>query len=137
MREQCLGMTRQAQLFAIFSGIAIFLSCLGLVGISMSVTERRIKEIGIRKAMGATTADAVGLLLWQFSRPVLWANLIAWPLAFWLMQRWLSGFAYRIDMPLWPFAAASALALIVALSTVGGQAWVVARQKPVLALRYE
>jgi putative ABC transport system permease protein len=135
--EQYVGMTRQAQLFAVFSAIAVFLACLGLAGVSLAVIERRIKEIGIRKAMGATSRDAVALLLWQFSRPVLWANLIAWPLAFWLMQRWLAGFAYRIDMPLWPFAAASALALLIALSTVGGQAWAAARQKPVLALRYE
>jgi putative ABC transport system permease protein len=137
MQEQYLGMTRQAQLFAIFSGVAIFLACLGLAGLSISATDRRLKEIGIRKAMGAADMDIVALLLWQFSQPVLWATAIAWPVAWWLMRRWLAGFAYHVDLHWWVFAAAGIGALLVALATVAGQAWVTARQKPVLALRYE
>ncbi len=81
MQQLYLSMLRQAQLFAVFSGIAVFLACLGLLGLSISTAERRTKEIGIRKAMGAGSGDITRLLLWQFVKPVLWANLIAWPLA--------------------------------------------------------
>jgi putative ABC transport system permease protein len=130
-------MTRDAQFFAGCTVLALLLACLGLVGIAVSTSERRTKEIGVRKAMGATTPRIVGLLLWQFSLPVLLANIIAWPLAFWLMQRWLSGFAYRIELSWWLFATASGGALLLALLTVIGQAIKTARQKPVLALRYE
>jgi putative ABC transport system permease protein len=128
---------RQAEAFLAFAGIAMFLGCLGVFGLSLSTTKRRIKEIGVRKAMGAGDAQIVLLLLWQFAGPVLWANLIAWPVAWWLMRRWLSGFAYHIDLQWWVFAGASLGALLIALLTVAGQAWLAARQKPVLALRYE
>ena len=130
-------MLREAQFFTTFAAIAIFLSCLGLFGIAVSTAERRTKEIGIRKAMGAGNAQIVALLLWQFAQPVLWANVIAWPVAWWLMRRWLSGFAYHIDLHWWVFAAASLGALAIALATVAGQAFLTARAKPVLALRTE
>jgi putative ABC transport system permease protein len=87
--------------------------------------------------MGAGTGQIVTLLLWQFAQPVLWANVVAWPVAWWLMRRWLSGFAYHVDLHWWVFAAASLGALAIALLTVAGQAFLTARQKPVLALRYE
>ena len=77
------------------------------------------------------------LLLWQFTKPVLWANLVAWPLAFWAMDHWLHGFAYRVDLPPWLFMAASAAAVLIAWATVSIHAWLVARAKPSLALRYE
>jgi putative ABC transport system permease protein len=137
MQELYLDMLRQAQLFAIFSAVAIFLACLGLLGLSIATAERRTKEIGVRKAMGADSGQIVMLLLWQFAQPVLWANVIAWPVAWWLMRRWLSGFAYHVDLHWWVFAAASLGALAIALLTVAGQAFLTARQKPVLALRYE
>jgi putative ABC transport system permease protein len=130
-------MLRQAQFFTAFAIIAILLACLGLFGVAIATAERRTKEIGIRKAMGATDARIVVLLLWQFAQPVLWANVIAWPAAWWLMRRWLSGFAYHIDLHWWVFAGASLGALAIALATVAAQAWITARQKPVLALRYE
>jgi putative ABC transport system permease protein len=130
-------MTRDANFFAGTAAIAILLACVGLFGIAVSTAERRTKEIGIRKAMGAGTGQIVALLLWQFAQPVLWANVIAWPVAWWLMRRWLSGFAYHIDLHWWVFAAASLGALAIALFTVAGQAFLTARQKPVLALRYE
>jgi putative ABC transport system permease protein len=132
-----LDMLREAQLFGAFSCVAVLLACLGLVGLSASATERRTKEIGIRKVMGARTIDIVRLLVWQFIRPVLWANVIAWPVAAFLMSRWLRGFAYHVDLELWPFLAASSLALLSALLTVGAQSYLVARNKPVAALRYE
>ena len=77
------------------------------------------------------------MLLWNFSCPLLWANVIAWPIAFWAMSRWLAGFAYHVAMPLWLFPAVGAATLLIALLTVLGQALLVARQKPVMALRYE
>ncbi|HEU0134000.1 MAG TPA: FtsX-like permease family protein, partial [Allosphingosinicella sp.] len=131
------SLQRNAQLFAIFSGLAIFLACLGLVGLSLSAAQRRTKEIGIRKALGASTRQILAMLLWQLSRPVLVANLIAWPVAWWLMRRWLNGFAERIELQLWLFPAAGLIALALALLSVGTLAYLVARQKPVHALRYE
>ena len=131
------SLARNTQLFAIFSGLAIFLACLGLVGLSLSTAERRTKEIGIRKAMGASTGQILALLLWQLSRPVLWANLVAWPVAWWLMQGWLNGFAYHVPLHAWLFPAAGLIAFAIALMSVGALAFLVARQKPVFALRYE
>jgi putative ABC transport system permease protein len=128
---------RNAQLFAIFAGIAAFLACLGLVGLSVASAERRTKEIGIRKALGARTDQILALLLFQLGKPVLWANLLAWPAAWWVMQSWLKGFAYHVRLQLWLFPAAGLLALVFALASVGGQSFLVARRKPIDALRYE
>ncbi len=117
--------------------LAIFIACLGLFGLSAFTAEQRTKEIGIRKVMGANRADVLRLLLWQFTKPVLWANVIAWPAAYFIMKRWLEGFAYHLDLELWIFLAASALALVIAVATVIGHALLVARSRPVEALRYE
>ena len=127
----------QGVIIAICAGLAIFIACTGLFALAAFTTERRTKEIGVRKVMGASTLNVVTLLLGQFSQPVLWANLIAWPVAWWAMNQWLHGFAYRVDLPLWLFAAAMALAVAIALLTVSTHAWLVARAKPVEALRYE
>jgi putative ABC transport system permease protein len=132
-----LSMLREAQAFSVFSGVAVLLACLGLVGLSASATERRTKEIGIRKAMGAGSGDIVRLLVWEFTKPVLWANAIAWPAAAFFMNGWLHGFAYHVGLQPWLFIAATALALLVALLTVSVQSYQVARDKPILALRYE
>jgi putative ABC transport system permease protein len=117
--------------------IAISIAALGLFALSAFTAERRTKEIGVRKAMGATSGDILKLLLWQFTKPVLWANLIAWPAAFLLLRWWLSGFAYHVDVAPWTFAAAGAAALVIAWATVLAHALNVARAKPVSALRYE
>jgi putative ABC transport system permease protein len=122
---------------AICACLAVLIACLGLFALSAYTTQRRTKEIGVRKVMGASTLDVLKLLLWQFTKPVLWANLIAWPLAFWAMDHWLHGFAYRVGLPLWLFLCASIAAVLIAWATVGGQAWLVARAKPATALRYE
>ena len=137
IQQQYLSMLREAQGFGIFTIVAALLACLGLLGLAASVAEGRTREIGIRKALGADTSDVIRLLLWQFSRPVLWANLIAWPAAAWAMHRWLQGFAYHVDLDLWLFPAAGGLALAIALLTVSTHSALVARAKPVEALRYE
>jgi putative ABC transport system permease protein len=131
------SMLREERVFGLASVVAIALALLGLLGLAASAAEQRTKEVGIRKALGATNGDVLRLLLWQFSKPVLWANLLAWPVAGYLMQRWLSGFAYRIDLPLWLFPVAALAVLVVALATVTAQALAVTRQKPVASLRYE
>jgi putative ABC transport system permease protein len=132
-----LRMLREAQLFGIFSGIAILLACLGLLGLAASIAERRTREIGIRKALGADTGRIIGLLLRQFAAPALWANLIAWPVSAYALHRWLEGFAYHVDLAVWLFPAAALLALVIALLTVSTHSVLVARARPVDALRYE
>ncbi|UTA48450.1 ABC transporter permease [Simiduia sp. 21SJ11W-1] len=131
--------SRQSTLLGIFAGLAIVIACLGLYGLAAFTAERRTKEIGIRKVMGARARDIVALMLWQFSKPVLLANVIAWPLASWIMINWLSQFPYRLDSwVLIPVClVAGALALAIAWLTVGGNAARVAMANPVKALRYE
>jgi putative ABC transport system permease protein len=137
MQLQYIDVIRQGVIFAVFSGLALFLACIGLFGLAAFATERRTKEIGIRKAMGADSSDIVWLFAWEFSKPVLWANLLAWPIAYYCANRWLKGFAYHVDLELWMFLAAGGIALVIALFTVGGHAFLAARAKPVSALRYE
>jgi putative ABC transport system permease protein len=132
-----LAMLREAQLFGVFATVAVILACLGLLGLAASIAERRTHEIGIRKALGADTGNIIRLLLQQFAKPVLWANLIAWPLTAYGMHRWLQGFAYHVDLAVWLFPAAAALTLVIALVTVSTHAILVARTNPVMALRYE
>ncbi|WP_313535282.1 ABC transporter permease [Sphingomonas sp.] len=127
----------RARLFTAGAALAVLIGCIGLYGLAAFDTERRIREIGIRKALGASTRDVLQLLLAKFLRPVLLANLIAWPLAWLAMQRWLAGFDDRITLTPWYFLAASALAVMIAVVTVLGQSWRVARAEPARALRYE
>lgn len=127
----------RAQVFAGFAVLSVIVGCLGLFGLASFTAERRTKEIGIRKVMGATTRDIVQLLVWQFSRPVVIANLIAWPVAWWLMRDWLNGFDSRIDLGPLPFLIAGIVALGIAAATVAGHAIRVARANPIHALRYE
>jgi putative ABC transport system permease protein len=127
----------RATVFAVFAGLAVLIGCLGLFGLAAFTAERRTKEIGIRKVLGARTVDIVRLLVWQFSRPVLIANLIAWPIAWWLMRDWLNGFDLRIDLGPGPFVLAGLLALAIAVGTVSGHALRIARTNPIHALRYE
>ena len=131
------SLIRQRTIFAGFAMVALLLAGLGLFGLAGFTVERRTREIGIRKAMGAETGDVTRLLMWQFAKPVLWANVLAWPVAGYIMYRWLLGFAYRIDLEPWPFAAASLVALVIAMLTVSTHSILVARAKPVAALRYE
>ncbi|MDZ5649357.1 ABC transporter permease [Nitrospirillum sp. BR 11828] len=128
---------KTGQLFAAFSGLAIVIAALGLFGLASFTAERRTKEIGLRKVLGAGVADIVRLLVWQFSKPVLVANLIAWPIAWIAMRHWLDGFADRVSLNPLLFVASGLSALMVAWATVGLHAARVAATKPVVALRYE
>jgi putative ABC transport system permease protein len=128
---------RQTRLFALFSLVAVVVSALGLLGLAVFTAERRTREIGVRKALGASRVDILRFLGWQFARPVLLANLIAWPVAWFFMHRWLEGFAYRVGLGPLAFLLASALALGIALVTVIGHSLMVSRARPVEALRYE
>ena len=132
-----LDLARQSQVLGHLTLIAVLIAALGLFGLAAFTAEQRTKEIGIRKSMGASSGDILRLMLWQFARPVLWANLIAWPVAYIAMRQWLDGFAYRIELAPWMFVAATAAALAIALLTVIGHALLVARAHPVSALRYE
>ncbi len=127
----------RAQIFAGFALLAVIVACLGLFGLAAFTAERRTKEIGIRKVLGARTRDIVRLLAWQFSKPVIVANLIAWPVAWWVMRDWLDSFQSRIDLGPTPFVLAGLLALAIAIGTIAGHAIKVARANPIHALRYE
>lgn len=117
--------------------LAMFISCLGLLGLISFSTERRTKEIGIRKVTGASVFDILIILTRDFTKWALLANLIAWPLAYYAMHHWLQNFAYRIHMSWWVFALSGALALLLSLLTVSFQAFKAATANPVVSLRYE
>lgn len=125
------------RMFAVFAGLAVLIACLGLYGLASFTAERRTKEIGIRKVLGARTGHVVRLLAWDFARPVLVANAIAWPVAWIMMRDWLDGFQHRIDLGAEFFVVAGATALTIALVTVSGHAFKVARANAIHALRYE
>ena len=124
-------------LFAAFSILAILIACLGLYSLASFTTERRTKEIGIRKVLGAKVRDIVRLLVWQFCKPVVLANLIAWPVAWWAMRDWLNGFDARIPLGPSPFALAGLIVIAIAILTVASHSLRVARTNPIHALRYE
>jgi putative ABC transport system permease protein len=126
-----------AKTFAAFAMLAVIVACLGLFGLASFTAERRTKEIGIRKVLGARTRDIVRLLVWQFSKPVIVANIIAWPVAWWVMRGWLNHFDQRIALGPSPFLLAGGIALAIAVGTVAGHAFRVARANPIHALRYE
>jgi ABC-type lipoprotein release transport system permease subunit len=120
-----------------FAGLAVFVACLGLFGLASFLAEQRRKEIGVRKVLGASSAQVVGLLSKEFAKWVLLANLLAWPAAYFAVRSWLRDFPYRTDIPAAPFALAGAAALLIALLTVSGQALKASRTNPAEALKYE
>jgi putative ABC transport system permease protein len=128
---------KQGVIFEAFVYIAILIATLGLFGLAAFTTGRRTKEIGIRRVFGARTHDIALLLLWQFSKPVLIANVIAWPLAWYYLHGWLQGFAYRISLNPLYFFGVGAVALLIAWATVFGHTHRVARANPINALRHE
>lgn len=126
-----------AILFNYFTFLSIFIACLGLFGLISFTAKQRIKEIGIRKVLGASVAGIVVMLSKNTTKLVLISNLIAWPIAWYFISKWLENFAYRIELTIWPFLLAGLVALVIALLTVSWQAIRAARANPVEALRYE
>lgn len=131
------GDRKIGQLFTIFAALAIFIACLGLFGLATFIAEQRTKEIGIRKVLGATVSTITALLSRDFVRLVLIAIVIASPLAYYFMDKWLESFAYRISVPWWVFVAAGVLVILIALFTVSFQAIKTALMNPVNSLRSE
>ena len=128
---------RAGRVVSIFSGLAIFISCLGLFGLAAYVTEQRTKEIGVRKVLGARLGTILWLLTGQFVKWVAVANLIAWPVGYWLMHRWLESFAFRTSLSVWLFLGSGLAALLIAVATVSAQVMRTAAADPVKSLRYE
>ncbi len=125
------------KLFSFFSFLAISIACLGLFGLASYTADRRTKEIGIRKVLGASVINVISHLNRGFTRWVLIANLIAWPTAWFVMNRWLRNFAYRIELSWWMFALAAVLSLLTALMTVSFQTIKAALKNPIDSMRYE
>ena len=130
--EESLG-----RLYAALTVLAIFLSCLGLAGLSSFTAEQRTKEIGIRKALGASVPNILILLVSDFIKWVVAASIIAWPVAYFVIHKWLQGFAYRTNPNLWIFGLSAGFALFIAILTVSYQSVKVAITDPVNSLRYE
>lgn len=128
---------RVSALSQYFAGIAMIISCLGLFGLATFSAERRIKEIGIRKALGASVVSVIGILTGDFARMVLIAIALALPLGYWLASDWLSGFAYHIELQWWFFALTGLATLLVAMLTIGLRTFRAASAKPTDCLRYE
>ncbi|MDQ2721102.1 MAG: ABC transporter permease [Bacteroidota bacterium] len=128
---------RQGTIFTVFACIAIFIACLGLFGLSAFEIAQRVKEIGVRKVLGAKVSSIVTLLSKDFLKLVLVATIIAFPIAWFAMSHWLQGFAYRINIHWWVFILSAILALIVALFTISFQAIKAAVANPVKSLRSE
>ena len=124
-------------IFFYITFIAIFIACLGLFGLSAFITEQRTKEIGIRKVLGASVSGIVGMLSKDFVKLVIVAALIAFPVAWWTMNKWLQDFVYRINIGWWVFAAAAVIALLIAFITISSQAIKAAIANPVKSLRTE
>ena len=125
------------KIFSYFTGLAVFIACLGLFGLASFMAERRTKEIGIRKVLGAKVLTIVLLLSKEFVKWVLLANVLAWPIAYIIAREWLQGFAYKINLGWGIFVFSSTLALIIAVLTVSVQAFKAARSNPLDSLRYE
>ena len=132
-----LAEQQQSLLITVFAAIAIFISALGLLGLAAFAAEQKVKEIGIRKVLGASLKNIVTLLSADFVKMVVIASVIACPIAWWAMSKWLQGFAYRINLSWWLFASAAGIALLIALVTVSFQAIKAAMANPAESLRSE
>ncbi|MFC2133202.1 ABC transporter permease [Bacteroidota bacterium] len=128
---------KQDAIIRSYAIIAIIISCLGLFGLAAFMAEKRTKEIGIRKVLGASIPNIIILLIKEFSKWVLYANIIAWPIGYYLADKWLTNYAYKIDLTPWIFLATGSIALIISILTVGFQAIRSAKTNPVDSLKYE
>jgi putative ABC transport system permease protein len=135
--QQHLSERRLQGVLLVFTFLSILVACLGLLGLSAFSVERRTKEIGIRKVLGAGSGQIIRLITSEFSRLVLLANLIAIPAAYWIMRGWLDGFPYRMNLDVWVFLAAGATAWLTAFLTVLVNTWKTGRSNPVESLKYE
>jgi len=125
------------QMIVYFSGLAVFIACLGIFGLTANTVQKKTKEIGIRKILGASVPGIVTFLSKRLIKWVLFANMISWPLAYFVMHKWLENYAYRIDLSIWIFMLSGFAALAIALFTVSFQAVKAAAANPVDSLRYE
>jgi ABC-type antimicrobial peptide transport system permease subunit len=130
--EQQMG-----KLFNVFSVVSIIVSCLGLFGLATFATQKRLKEIGVRRVLGASAAGIVAMLAKDFVKLVAVALLVAFPVAWWAMNRWLDSYVYRIDVSWWMFALAGVMALLIAFLTISYQSVKAALTNPVESLRSE
>ncbi len=128
---------RAGRIVTLFSCLAIFVSCLGLFGLAAFVADQRTKEIGVRKVLGAPLSNIMWLLTGQFVKWVIIANMIAWPVGYWVMNRWLQGFAFRASLAGWIFLVSGVAALAIATLTVSSQVIKAALANPVESLKYE
>jgi len=128
---------KSGQMLVSFSGLAIFVACLGIFGLASFTAERRIKEIGIRKVLGASVPRIIFLLSGGFTKWIAVANLISWPVGYYAMHKWLQSFAYRVDLGIEIFILAGLTTLCIALLTVSFQTIKAATANPVDSLRYE
>jgi putative ABC transport system permease protein len=126
-----------SKIIAILATLAIIIACLGLFGLASYSAERRIKEVGIRKVLGASVFNLAALLSGSFIKLVIVSIVIAWAISWFLMNKWLQDFAYRINLSLWVFVAAGLVAILIALFTVSFQAIKAAISNPVNSLRSE
>ncbi len=131
------GENRTFSLIIGFAAIAVAIACIGLYGLTAYMVERRVKEVGIRKVLGATVAQIVTLLSWDYTKLVIVASVVVWPFVWWLMLDWLSGFAYRADLEISLFVTASLLTLLLAAITTSLRTMAAARANPINALRSE
>ena len=130
--EQHLG-----KIFMIFSLFAIFIASLGLLGLTAYITEQRTKEIGIRKVLGASIPEILLLLSKEFTKWVIIGNIIAWPIAYFIITKWLQNFAYKTNIGIWIFLISGIIAFLIALITISTQTIKAASSNPVKSLRYE
>jgi putative ABC transport system permease protein len=124
-------------LSTLLSALGVLVACLGLLGLAMFVTEQRKKEIGIRKVLGASITEVTATISRQFVLWILIANLVAWPVAYMVLHRWLQNFAYHVSPAWWMFAGAGVITLLIALTTIGTLSIKAAMANPVKSLRTE
>jgi len=128
---------KMQNIFLMFSFLSLFVACLGLFGLAAYTAEERTKEIGIRKVLGASTPNILSLLLKEFIKWVVISTVIAWPIAYFIMTKWLQNFVYRINMEVWIFILPAFIALAISLLTVGFQSFKAAINNPIDSIKYE
>ena len=127
----------QAKLLSVFTFIALFICSMGLLGLSLLTTQRRTKEIGIRKINGAGISEIMIMLNWDLLKWIMMSFVMAIPLAYFFMSKWMESFAYKTALSWWIFALAGLTAILIAVMTVSVQSWKASTRNPVEALRYE